>query len=131
MSPYTLFPGFCDEHICTSFLKSSFKTAWEKFYNVLDETSSHKFRDSKLDVSQYLIKDLQLASGNFSPRSSKFGKAFFILDEKIIKKIVFSKYKIVCINDPNDITHEQFLTLKEKLIESLEKKFPKKSSFEL
>ena len=29
------------------------------------------------------------------------------------------------------ITHEQFLTLKEKLIESLEKKFPKKSSFEL
>lgn len=131
MSPYTLFPGFGEQHICTNFLKSSFETAWEKFYDALDETSSHKFRDTKLDVNQYLIQNLQLVTGKFLPRSIKFGKPFFSLDEKTIKKIVFSKYKIVCINDPDDITHEQFLVLKEKLIETLEKKFPKKSSFEL
>ena len=127
---YKHFPGFLEQHLSTSFLKSSFITAWDKFYTTLDETSKHKFRDCKLDVNQYLIKNLQLVTGNFYPRALNFGKAFFEFDKNTIDKIISSKYKEICLGDFN-LTNEQFLELKEELIRAFERKFPKKSSFEI
>lgn len=60
------FKGFANNHLAFSFLKSEYEDIWEKEYESLDDTSSHKFR-SKLDLDNWLIRYWQLTRGNFYP----------------------------------------------------------------
>ena len=131
LSAWDKFTGITEHHLCSNFLKTSYNIVWDKYFSIIDETCKHKFRDLKQDVNQWLIRDWQIAEGNFIPRSYKFGKAYFELNSKIINEIMKSKYKVVCINDPNDLTDEEFQALKKELCEAFEKKFPEKSKFEI
>lgn len=124
------FVGFKFSHLPTSLLKSTYDEIWEKEYKVMNETSSHKFRSDR-DVSQYLIKDWQLAQGKFYPRNVKIGNVFQLNDDnakyvsKIIKK---QKYKMICINDTDGI--KNFENVKEEINEALQEILPNKSNFE-
>ncbi len=131
LSAWDKFTGITEHHLCSNFLKTSYNIVWDKYFSIIDETCKHKFRDLKQDVNQWLIRDWQIAEGNFIPRSYKFGKAYFELNSNIISEIMKSKYKVVCINDPNDLTDEEFQALKKELCEAFEKKFPEKSKFEI
>ena len=64
--PYGVFTGFFDPHLPNSYLKSTFEEVWEKEYEVLNDTCTHKFRDRR-DVNQWLIRYWQLVKGNFAP----------------------------------------------------------------
>lgn len=128
--PWSNFIGFYNKHICNSFLKSTFEELWKKEYDLLDETSSNKFR-SKTDVNQHLLEFWQLASGKFYPK--KINSCFFRgLEEenKLISAIRKQKYKIICIND-SELNNEKFDKIKEEVKESFEKILPEKSAFEL
>ena len=129
------FPGFWQHHLASSYLKSTFRDVWEKEPEVLDETCSHKFRESS-DVNQWVFKDWQIASGNVEIRSVKFGKAFYIdrdgvekIQDEIVKYIRNQNGKIVVINDGemNEETMESFIM---NLRESFDAILPDKSSFE-
>ena len=61
---YEQLPGFGNEHVPVPILKSTIETVWEKRGADLDKTSHHRFR-SEQDMSQYLFRYWQLASGNF------------------------------------------------------------------
>lgn len=114
----------------TSFLKESFKNVWEKEYDLLNETSMAKFR-SKNDVNQWLIKWWQMCEGKFYPRKYNIGINTVITDDNyqdVLKEVSDSKYKIICINDGENI--QNFTSIKNSLNEVFEKKFPDKSSFE-
>ena len=50
------YPGFWQQHIPISHLKSTFNKLWELEPDILDETSSHKFRE-KTDINHWLMKD--------------------------------------------------------------------------
>ena len=68
-------------------------------FNELNNTSKHKFRNLKQDVNQWIIRDWQLASNNFIPRETNFGRNFNLeLEfEEAISAIINQKYKMICL----------------------------------
>lgn len=130
--PWPKFTGFYDPHLPQPFLKSTFETIWDLESDLMNEVSSHKFRDSK-DVNQYLMRYWQLASGKFSPISiMKQGRTYHLTDDNIeqsIDMIKNSTYKMCCINDTALIS--DFESVKQKVNQALAEKFPEKSSFEI
>lgn len=130
LSPWNSFTSFYEFHIASNLLKSTFNTIWEKEYETLKETCSHKFRDIKLDVNQWLIKDWQLASNNFIPRKTNFGKLYTIDNDTNVKKIFADKHKMICLNDSDNISEGNFKKLKNEINAEFEKKLPNKCSFE-
>ncbi len=116
-------------HLPASLTKKTFKFLWRNEKPTMENTSIQKFRNIT-SVNPWLIQGLQMASGKFSPRNPKIGK-FITLDDdtaqakKLIEK---SKYKLICLNDSAEIT--DFDKVKKEISNSLEKKFPNKSSFE-
>lgn len=123
------YTGFKNSHLPTPFLKSTWDEVWEKEKKVLDETTSHKLR-SYYDVNQYLFRQWQTASGQFHPQLAQ-GKGFEISDENIDKiqgTIEKQKYKMICLNDGNNIS--DFDELKSKIIRSFDKVLPEKSAYE-
>lgn len=132
LMPWKNFTGFYDHHLPNSFLRSTLEEVWEKEFEVLDNTSSNRFRDLNEDVSQYLFRFWQLASNNFNP-SPKHKLGDFcpvgISDfQKIIKVLKSTKKPIIVLNDhdPDDLD----MVISE-LTKVFEEKFPEKSSFEL
>ena len=130
------YPGFWQHHIASSYLKATFKTVWDKEYDVLNQTSMHKFRETS-DVNQWVFKEWQIAEGNIKIRSVKFGKSFFIdrdgiqkLKPEMIKYIKKQKGKMISIND-GEMSDKEFDKLINDLKDAFEKIMPEKSSFEL
>lgn len=124
------FPGFHYDHLPSSFLKTTLNEVWNKEYEILDATCNDKFR-SKRNVNQWLFKFWQLASGNFEPRSTKFGLAFHLKNypnEKLKRAIETNQYGMICINDTAKTT--DFEKHKKMVKESFNKILPDKSSFE-
>lgn len=132
LMPWKEFPGILHQHLPNSYLKSTFVEVWKKETEILNEISSHKFRES-LDLNQWLFENWQICSGNFHPRKANVGKSFTISDdnkqnEKIYKAIKKGKYKLICINDM--VINGDFDIEKNKLISAFEKLLPEKCSFE-
>ena len=127
--PWPRITGMMEPHLPTSLLKSTYETLWSIEPELLDRVSSHKFRDPQ-DVSQWLLRDWQIASGNFAPRSPKVGKRFIkSIDDEIVDFIVGQKAKLVCVND--DATEESFEEEKLRLQEAFATILPERSSFEI
>lgn len=130
LMPCPRFPGMLQQHLPTSFNKKTFEILWEKEYELLDETCKHKFRH-KLDANQWLLKEWQLMSGNFKPRSLKIGKSIAAFDiSKACTFIRKQQGKLLCLNDV-EMTDVEFLKAKEMIINSFEKILPEKSVYEL
>ena len=104
------------------FLKSTFETVWKNEYELLDEVSQHKFRNNKLDVNQWLMRDWQLASGNFALRSVYCGKYYEINDCNFdCKEINCTRAKMVCLNDVFIGNEDEFQAVKKILLLNLKR----------
>lgn len=122
--------GIYVPHIPISHLKSTYEKLWEKEYIKYDETSSNKFR-SKNDINDWLAREWQIMSGEFEPRSAKFGILLRVTEKDAIHGILNnSKYKMVCIND-NLKNGDLFEEYKNYICNELDRLMPEKSSFEL
>ena len=130
MLPYKKFPGLAFDHLPNSYLKSSFFDVWNSEPSIMDQTSKTKFR-SKNDISQWLIKWWQICKGNFYPRKYNIGKNVVLSNDNksIYNCIRKQKYKMICINDGDDI--QNFEKVKNELNDSFESILSEKSSFEL
>ena len=132
LMPFGSFPGILNTHLATSFVKSTYETVWQKEPEVLDETCSRKFRYA-LDVTQWLMQDWQIASGNFSPRSINFGVNCALCDDEeknraVYAKIRSGKYGIMCLNDM--VLEGDFEAVREELKSAFNDCLPDKCSFE-
>lgn len=129
----TLFPdyftGFKNLHAPAAYLKSTFEDVWAAEPELLDKTSSNKFRKSE-DVNQWVMLWWQIASGNFSPYDTD-NVVLPVNDGNIdfITNIITSQSNdMICVNDPDgDVDFEK---LSEKLKSAFEKILPEKSEFE-
>ncbi|AYV34068.1 Stealth CR1 domain-containing protein [Erysipelothrix rhusiopathiae] len=133
--PWSQFTGFYDPHLPNSLLKSTYNKVWELEEKVLHDSSIRKFRDDR-DVSHWIFRYWQLSSNMFLPRNpGKFGVVFGLKSnsevEECIRYINTPKSKIICINDNDSISDEQFSQFKNRINEALLSKFPNKSRFEL
>ena len=129
--PFPYFTGFFNHHLATSFFKKSYELAWNIFGDELHNTCLCKTRERN-NVNQWLIKDLQIVNNKIKNRDKNFGRRFNIRHgnykacSDVIRK---QKYKIVCINDNENISNLEVLisTIKE----SFDLILPHKSSFEV
>lgn len=126
--PWNKILGFFEPHHCNSYLKSTFKTVWEKEYNILNESSMHKFRNPD-DVNQYIFKYWQYCTNAFSPKKNQKKLITTKSTTDTICKIIEQKNKFLCINDVAS-TSDEFEIQKNAVIKSFEKILPEKSSFE-
>ena len=129
MKPVNGFSAFDNPHIPQPFLKSTFETLWDKEEELLNETSSHRFRSNE-DVNQWLFRYWQFASGNFVQGKGDKGRFFSIgRDDELIKKTIKNKeYAMVCLSD--DDVNLDFEAEKKTLVELFQSVLPDKSGFE-
>lgn len=127
MAPFGLFTGFQTDHLPTPFTKSLFEEVWEEERDLLEEVSSHRFRQAD-DVNPWLFLYWYLAQGNVQPCSSRHGKCFFKVDETLVRAIGSSRYKMICCNDSG--ATDDFELQKDLLLDAFRKKLPERSGFE-
>ena len=135
LSGFPRFTGIWQQHIPTSLCKSTMIELWEKEGIKLHQTCMNKFRNMT-DFNQWLFKDWQIASGNFYPRSVKFGKRFETDDcdylNKITDYIEKQKGTMICINDSDSsMSNDGFVKARDIINNSFNKILPNKSEFEL
>jgi hypothetical protein len=129
--PWTANAAFKNPHVPIPFLKSAFEKLWDEEFELLDATGKSKFR-SHADLSAWLMRYEQLASGNFYPTGIKDTHTDMITDknaENIAAYITEQKYRLFCLNDSNDIA--DFEKTKNTINAAFEKILPEKCSFEL
>ena len=127
--PWRHIPGFYNDHIPISYLRSTFEKVWKLESERLSEVCLHRFRDYGNDVSHWLMRYWQLCSGDFFPVSPRRGADLDILSPDIYRIISSQKYKMICIND-KDIPDDQFEQLRVSLIQAFNTILPNKSIFE-
>ena len=128
--PWPWFPGFYYQHVATSFLKSNFDEVWEKEYETLDETCSHRFRKNT-DVNQWVVKFWQMAKGEVAVRRDDFAYCYHVKEsnfERLCKDIPSGRRKMLCINDTSKTI--DFEVKVERVKEAFNKLLPEISTFE-
>lgn len=130
-SRYSYLVGVLEPHIPLAFRKRTFETVWQKEEERLDETSRNRFR-SRADVTDWLMRQWQLFSGDFIPRKWDIGKLCTMPKEvEEARHLILhpDRYSMLCINDSTDATN--FEALKQEINQAFEERYPKKSQFEL
>lgn len=133
LSQYNEAVGFTNEHMPVPVLKSVMDTVWKEEYAVLHETGTHRFRTDQ-DVSQYLFRYWDLASGRFVPIAPEKVGRYYALhglsDCANLREIIEGqRTNIVCINDVCDRDSEVDSIIS-SLTESFEHILGEKSDFE-
>jgi len=127
------FPGMWHHHLMTSLCKSTYETLWKIEYDSLHKTCINKFRHL-LDFNQWLFREWQIVTGNFTPRRASSGKVFHLNFADNLQRaatyVKKQKGKFICIND-NDVSEGKYKEYKIAIIESFEKILPEKSAFEI
>lgn len=127
--PWERFTGMYEGHITSAYIKNTFETVWNNEPLLCHNTCTSKFRNDN-NLNHWIVKNWQLAEGNFIPRSPKIGKMYFQkIDKTIVDDIVKKKHKILCIND-FACSQQEFEEQKQLLNNAFEKIFPQKSGFE-
>lgn len=127
------FFGLHYSHLASNILKSTIEKVWKENREILEATSSHKFRNAD-DVNQFIFKNEQYVTGKFHPYNiNRFGRAIQLDDtiegavEDVCRTITDSCYKMICINDCNI---EDFDNTRTKINAALEKILPNPSVWE-
>ena len=127
-----LFVGFSNYHIEQAFLKSTFNEVWEKESEYL-KSSCTRFREDVI-ANPYLFRYWQFAKNSFYPRKIK-STTIHLFDKSVINDIkkILNNRKIVsiCLNDTSICLDDDFELIDRSIIEMLNEKFPRKSSFEI
>ena len=125
------FPHFKFNHLPLSLLKSTYQEVWSHCEEDLEQTCLTKFRTYG-NVTHWLVRYWQLASGSFHPYNyNKDGRYFSLRDENIpsvVDCIRNQKVSLICLNDyPTDRFDEN----KNSVVGAFEEILPEKSNFEL
>ena len=127
------FTGFSMHHSAQPFLKSSFKTVWEHYSEYLHRHCLNKFRQNT-DVNQWLVRYWQLAENRFSPYSMKQRQVYRVSMQNvddIVAAIINRQYDIITVNDSPRLSHAEFLQVRQRINQALERLLPRKSMFEV
>jgi len=116
------------------YLRKTLGDVYSEFRSELMACSKNRFRDNS-DLNQYIYRYWQLAQGNFQP--CKYNDAMIAnlnsmnTLNKLIDEIENNKsINFICFNDSTALSDIEYDKVKMKLLEYLEKHFPKQASFE-
>lgn len=126
------FNGFEDHHLPQGYMKKTYDEVWKYYQKDLIRTSKSKLREYG-DVTSWLLRYWQLASGMFSPFNVvKDGKCYYLgmYDaDKVIDTIIFKKKSIICLNDSDYVL--DFELYRNSINNAFERIMPEKSEYEL
>jgi hypothetical protein len=113
---------------------STLKATHNAFQKEMMLCSANKFRSNN-DLTQYIYRYWQLATGDYIPYKFNDAMAVNISSKKVLLNIITEildnpKLNFICLNDIDELTNSEFETVKHLHQKFLEKKFPKKASFE-
>ena len=126
------FVAFYSRHFERPMLKSIFDEIWEQEPEMMD-SSCTRFRQD-VSLSPYVIRYWQFATNRFHPISFDSGRHLNITKENlsiIIQSLNDPSIKSLCVNDSPLCNEEDVESIKESLLDSVNKKFPSKSNFEI
>ena len=129
LKPWPHFTGFVDPHCAMPYTKSLLDEVWQNCQEVLELSSSHKFRSNE-DVNQFLFRYWRLCKGDFIPCNLEKLTFYYDImnDEKTLIDVIKNhSVKQVIIND-NDV--ENYDEKISKIREVFESEYSEKSSFE-
>ncbi len=124
------YTGFYTVHGPAPYLKSTFKEIWQKEKELLEEVSTHRFRD-KGDVTPYLFREWQKLSNHFVPENIVKEFSYFNLateNKKLLQTVEKQKKKVICINDQK--IDAEFERIKKEMQAAFQTILPEVSSFE-
>ena len=126
------FVGFAEDHLPNAYLKESFVKAWEQDFDILDATSRRHIRDDR-DVNQWLIRNRQLAEGEFIPRKRQKDCNFDIYkDSDLMHRMIQEQLKpMICLNDTKVLGEREFKRLQSRIIADFNCILSEKSKFEV
>lgn len=119
-------------HIPLPHLKSTLQEIWDRIPDILDQTSSYKFRTDD-QINQWLLCTWNQAKGQFHPTlSTKKGIVKPIYPDNI--PYIYEILKegdppMICLNDAQ-MTDSEYEETKKRIIDIWESILPSKSSFE-
>ncbi len=124
--------GFENHHGMIAYRKQTFKDVWDAECDWLTKTQHARFRTSD-DLSVWLMRYWQLASGTFEPRDPReiVYCTYEDSSEELIRSSRNSRAKCICINDVPGVSSEDFYKKNQILASDFERRFPEKSSFEI
>ena len=126
--------GMSFNHLATPFRKSIMEEFCEHFSEQVKKTFLHKIRSSD-DIMHQAVQMWEIFNGNFEPVGEYYYGVLYFLNEDNVsvfeEETVEEKHKIVCINDHENLSFEEFSVVQKKVKEILEKKYPTKSDFEV
>lgn len=129
--PWREFTGFHDFHLANAYLKSTFIEVWEKEEELLLSTSARKFRHD-LDLNQAVFRNWQLVHNNFHPINKRLLGDFCLIGrtpfDEALNNLNSKKKPLICLNDHDPENLDYVI---EQLVNSFERIFPDKSSFEI
>lgn len=127
---FPLYTGFYTVHNPSPFTKATFEEIWAKEKSLLEDMSTHRFRN-KNDVSPYLFREWQKLSNQFVPTNVLNSFGYFEVaqdNHKLVNTIKKQKKKMICINDAK--LNTDFEHIKKELQDAFEVILPEVSSFE-
>lgn len=131
LGPFQYFSAFRDSHLPSSHTKQTFEKVWDAEPALLEACGANRFR-SKNDLTHWLMKSWQICEGNFSVRSTRWGRHYELWEDDIdiiCRDLTTRKYHAVCINDSS--TDIDFEAIKQKLTNAFQTVLPNPSRFEL
>ncbi len=130
LSVWPRFVGFRDIHLPQPFLKSSFDEAWEKDADILDATSKNHIRGDR-DINQWFVRERQLAEGKFVPKKPMKNAVFTVGREnaKLIQTIKKAEKTMICLQETS-LDGDDFIKVRDEIIDAFETLLPEKCSFE-
>lgn len=117
--PYGSITGFYEHHQPYAHLKSTFIKLQTEYPNMFAEQFTHRFRTSD-DISQWLVREWNILSGHFDPKSPRDGKVITITSSKDLEELKAvleknKKIKTIVIND-KEMNLSDFRKVKADLI---------------
>ena len=116
------------------YLKSTLQEVYNEFKNEMMQCSKNRFRSNN-DLTQYIYRYWQLASGEFYPYKYNDGLIANIDSIKTLEKLIArveneKNINFVCFNDDLNLTDDEFEKVTIILKSFLDEYFPNKASFE-
>lgn len=127
--PWKTITGFYNHHLIQPYLKSSFEEVERLEPELFRKTTYNKFR-TKDDITEWVVRYWQLASGKYYPRRKSLGVYMEITNDigPVTELIRNGKAKCICINDSDP--NIDFEICRDEINKAFQDRFPLKSQFE-
>lgn len=125
--------GMVFPHQGIPFRKSTWEDFCNRFADRVKETCIHRIRSSN-DIMHQVIQLWEVLNGSFEPVGRYYYGSMFYPSvsnvETISERIRSKNTRMVCINDYEGISSEDFVKIRNKLANEMEQMFPGKSAYE-